>query len=133
MRRFNPLITGSWASSSGLGGLAAVTGSEGGRVLSSLGILLSALSGTTAAENEKSTAIEEDSQGTCSPFEARVTPACAFRKDCSALTPGVRISLSSSVTNRLWSFLLSLSTAPSAVEYNTNVLFGVTAGANPAQ
>src|SRR5262249_60157220 len=62
-----------------------------------------------------------------------MTPAWVLRKACSAVVPGARISRSSSVTNRPWSVRAVESTEPSAVEYITSVLLGVTAGARPAE
>ena len=65
---------------------------------------------------ENSDVSDDDSQGTCSRLVALLTPAWVLRNACSALTLGVRISSSSSVTNRLWSFRLLLTTEPTAAE-----------------
>jgi hypothetical protein len=67
IRRLNSLIAGSWASSSELGGFSGFTVSHNGPTFSILGKLL--------LVNEKSVVSEDVSQGTCSPFEARTTPA----------------------------------------------------------
>src|SRR6185437_12209867 len=50
---------------------------------------------------EKSSASEEESQGTCSPREARVTPTRVRFSVSSAIRSGTRISLSNSCTNWL--------------------------------
>src|SRR5437879_4448039 len=56
---------------------------------------------------EKSSASDDEIHGTCSLREARVTPTRVRFSDSSAIRSGVRISLRSSRTNRLWSVPLS--------------------------
>src|SRR5215813_4971139 len=89
--------------------------------------------GAGPPKKEKSVVIDDDSHGTCSRPVAAITPAWVLRKACSAVVPGARISRSSSVTNRLCSVRALETTEPSAVEYITSVLLGVTAGARPAE
>ncbi len=83
--------------------------------------------------NEKSSANEEDIQGTCSPREARVTPILVRFSVSSAIRSGTRISFRSSWTNRLWSPPASETTEASAAEYITNVPFGAMTGVRPAE
>src|ERR1700704_5395851 len=73
---------------------------------------------------EKSSANEEEIQGTCSWREARVTPTRVRLRVSSAIRSGTRISFSSSCTNRLRSLPLSEITEESAAEYITSVPFG---------
>src|SRR5579864_1408192 len=80
---------------------------------------------------EKSSASEDDSQGTCSRFEARVTPSLVRFSVSSAERSGTRISFNSSCTKRLWSPPLSEITELNAAEYITSVPFGATTGASP--
>src|SRR4051812_4471005 len=83
--------------------------------------------------NEKSSASDDEIHGTCSWREARVTPTRVRLRVSSAIRSGVRISLSSSRTNRLWSVPLSEITEESAAEYITSVPFGAITGARPAE
>src|SRR6195256_2368587 len=83
--------------------------------------------------NEKSSANEDEIQGTCSLRDARVTPTRVRFSVSSAIRSGTRISLSSSCTNRLWSPPLSEMTEESAAEYITSVPFGAITGARPAE
>src|SRR5712692_7350971 len=93
------------------------------------------LSGSTAdvgrpeRRKEKSSTNEEENHGTCSPFDARDT-ATSVRLKTSSTFPGVRSSLSNSLTNHGRS--PSLVTAPGAAAYMTAVPFGATTGASPA-
>ena len=80
---------------------------------------------------EKSSASEEERYGSCSRFEARVTPRRVRLSVSSAIRSGTRISLSNSCTNRLWSLPLSETTDDSAAEYITSVPFGAITGARP--
>src|SRR3954447_20903451 len=82
---------------------------------------------------EKSSASDEEIHGTCSLREARVTPTRVRFSVSSAIKSGVRISFSSSRTNRLWSVPLSEMTDESAAEYITSVPFGAITGARPAE
>ena len=82
---------------------------------------------------EKSSASDDEIHGTCSLREARVTPTRVRFSVSSAIRSGVRISLSSSRTNRLWSLPLSEITDDSAAEYITSVPFGAITGARPAE
>src|SRR5260221_10523161 len=82
---------------------------------------------------EKSSASDDEIHGTCSLREARVTPTRVRFSVSSAIRSGVRISLSSSRTNRLWSVPLSEMTDDSAAEYITSVPFGAMTGASPAE
>src|ERR1700761_9207649 len=67
--------------------------------------------------NEKSSAKEDEIQGTWSLPEARVTPIRVRLSVSSAIRSGTRISFSSSCTKRLWSLPFSLMTELSAAEY----------------
>ena len=82
---------------------------------------------------EKSSASDDEIHGTCSLREARVTPTRVRFSVSSAIRSGVRISLSSSCTNRLRSLPLSETTDESAAEYITSVPFGAITGARPAE
>ena len=82
---------------------------------------------------EKSSASDEEIQGTCSLREARVTPTRVRFSVSSAIRSGTRISLSSSRTNKLRSLPLSATTEDSAAEYITSVPFGAITGASPAE
>src|SRR2546423_6595465 len=82
---------------------------------------------------EKSSASDEEIQGTCSLREARVTPTRVRFSVSSAIRSGTRISLSNSRTNRLRSLPLSATTEDSAAEYITSVPFGAITGASPAE
>ena len=82
---------------------------------------------------EKSSASDDEIHGTCSLREARVTPTRVRFSVSSAIRSGMRISLSSSCTNRLWSLPLSEITEDSAAEYITSVPFGAITGASPAE
>src|SRR5947199_4902055 len=82
---------------------------------------------------EKSSASDDEIHGTCSWREARVTPTRVRFSVSSAIKSGVRISLSNSFTNRLWSLPLSEITDDSAAEYITSVPFGAITGARPAE
>ena len=82
---------------------------------------------------EKSSASEDEIHGTCSWREARVTPTRVLFSVSSAIKSGVRISFSSSLTNRLRSLPLSDTTDESAAEYITSVPFGAITGARPAE
>src|SRR3954453_16499842 len=68
---------------------------------------------------EKSSASDHEIHGPCSLREGRVTPTRVRFSVSSAIRSGVRISLSSSFTNRLWSLPLSEITDDSAAEYIT--------------
>src|SRR6478672_4241302 len=70
--------------------------------------------GRAPGMNEKSSASEEEIQGTCSLRDARVTPTRVRFSVSSAIRSGTRISLRSSCTNRLWSPPLSETTDDSA-------------------
>src|SRR5580698_4385734 len=83
--------------------------------------------------NEKSSESDDESEGTCSPRDARVTPVRVLLRASSALRSGTRISLSNSCTNRLWSLPLSPTTEPGVAEYITSVPFGAITGARPAE
>src|SRR2546426_3935255 len=82
---------------------------------------------------EKSSASDDEIHGTCSWREARVTPTRVRLSVSSAIKSGVRISFSSSLTNRLRSLPLSETTDESAAEYITSVPFGAMTGARPAE
>src|SRR3954453_23812209 len=82
---------------------------------------------------EKSSASDDEIHGTCSWREARVTPTRVRFSVSSAIKSGVRISFSSSFTNRLRSLPLSETTDESAAEYITSVPFGAITGARPAE
>ena len=82
---------------------------------------------------EKSSASDDEIHGTCSWREARVTPTRVRLSVSSAIKSGVRISFSSSFTNRLRSLPLSETTDESAAEYITSVPFGAITGARPAE
>src|SRR5439155_14965540 len=82
---------------------------------------------------EKSSASDDEIHGTCSWREARVTPTRVRLSVSSAIKSGVRISFSSSFTNRLRSLPLSETTDESAAEYITSVPFGAMTGARPAE
>src|SRR5690349_18813069 len=82
---------------------------------------------------EKSSASEEEIQGTCSPREARVTPTRVRFSVSSAIRSGTRISFRSSSTNRLRSPPASEITELKAAEYITSVPFGAMTGARPAE
>src|SRR4051794_30134109 len=82
---------------------------------------------------EKSSASDDEIHGTCSWREARVTPTRVRFSVSSAIKSGVRISFSSSFTNRLRSLPLSETTDESAAEYITRVPFGAITGARPAE
>ena len=82
---------------------------------------------------EKSSASDDEIHGTCSWREARVTPTRVRFSVSSAIRSGVRISFSSSFTNRLRSLPLSETTDESAAEYITSVPFGAITGARPAE
>src|SRR5215207_1064850 len=82
---------------------------------------------------EKSSASDDEIHGTCSWREARVTPTRVRFSVSSAIKSGVRISFSSSFTNRLRSLPLSETTEESAAEYITSVPFGAITGARPAE
>ena len=82
---------------------------------------------------EKSSASDDEIHGTCSWREARVTPTRVRFSVSSAIRSGVRISFSSSRTNRLRSLPLSETTDESAAEYITSVPFGAITGARPAE
>src|ERR1700722_4680346 len=110
--------TGSGGGGGGGGGGSDAVGPGGGR---------------TPGMNEKSSASEDESEGTCSPRDARVTPRRVRFSVSSPLRPGTRISFSNSCTNRLWSLPLSPTTAPGAAEYITSVPFGAITGARPAE
>src|ERR1700675_4934035 len=83
--------------------------------------------------NEKSSASDDEIHGTCSLRDARVTPTRVRFSVSSAIKSGTRISLSSSLTNRLCSPPVSLTTELSAAEYITSVPFGAITGASPAE
>src|ERR1700727_3192638 len=97
------------------------------------GLLGGEASGGAPGMNEKSSASDEEIQGTCSLREARVTPTRVRLSVSSAIRSGTRICLSNSCTNRLWSLPLSLMTELSAAEYITSVPFGAITGARPAE
>src|SRR5260370_3595379 len=80
--------------------------------------------------NEKSSAREDEIQGTCSPREARVTPTRVRLSVSSAIRSGTRTSFNSSCTNRP---PLSEITEESAAEYITSVPLGAITGAKPAE
>src|SRR3954464_7562777 len=82
---------------------------------------------------EKSSASDDEIHGTCSWREARGTPTRVRFSVSSAIKSGVRISFSSSFTNRLRSLPLSETTDDSAAEYITSVPFGAITGARPAE
>src|SRR5438034_9009827 len=82
---------------------------------------------------EKSSASDEETQGTCSLLGGRVTPTRVRFSVSSAIRSGTRISLSNSRTNRLRSPPLSATTEDSAAEYITSVPFGAITGASPAE
>src|SRR5262245_22758457 len=82
---------------------------------------------------EKSSASDDEIQGTCSLREARVTPTLVRFSVSSAIRSGTRISLSNSRTNRLRSPPLSPTTEDKAAEYITSVPFGAMTGASPAE
>src|SRR3954453_15118160 len=82
---------------------------------------------------EKSSASDDEIHGTCSWREARVTPTRVRFSVSSAIKSGVRISFSSSFTNRLRSLPLSETADESAAEYITSVPFGAITGARPAE
>ena len=107
-------------------GAGAATGAGGGGGLAGLGP-------APPGMKEKSSASDEEIHGTCSLREARVTPTRVRFNVSSAIRSGVRISLSSSFTNRLWSLPLSEMTDDSAAEYITSVPFGAITGARPAE
>src|SRR6202158_1212870 len=83
--------------------------------------------------NEKSSAREDEIQGTCSLRDARVTPTRVRLSVSSAIRSGTRISLSNSCTNRLRSLPLSETTEESATEYITRLRSGAITGASPAE
>src|SRR5690606_32100039 len=73
--------------------------------------------GALAMLKENSSASEDDSHGTCSLREARVTPTRVRLSVSSAVRPGTRISFSNSLTNKLRSLPPSLTTELNAAEY----------------
>src|SRR5579863_4182398 len=89
--------------------------------------------GRAPGMKEKSSASDDEIQGTCSLREARVTPTRVRLRVSSAIKSGTRISLSNSCTNRLWSPPLSDITELNAAEYMTSVPFGAMTGARPAE
>src|SRR6185436_383540 len=115
------------------GGAGAATGGEGGGGAGAgaggvVGAVATGVDGWLAGREpeppgmkEKSSASEEEIHGTCSCREARVTPTRVRFSVSSAIRSGVRISFSSSLTNRLRSLPLSETTDESAAEYITSV------------
>src|SRR5579871_725770 len=118
MRRVYSPIFGSLSSSSALGGRGGVAATQTGGC-GGVGVGLGSGPGPGPGPGpglklgpgvgvgdgpptkEKSDVIDDDSHGTCSRFVAAMTPAWVLRNASSALVPGLRVSRSSSVTNRL--------------------------------
>ena len=113
----------------GSAGFVVAAGEVGFGFSGSIGPALFRPSGT----KEKSSASDDEIQGTCSPREARVTPTRVRFSVSSAVRSGTRISLSSSPTNRLRSAPVSLMTELSAAEYITSDPLGAITGARPAE
>src|ERR1700722_1232924 len=114
---------GEWTFAAGGGGGVSAAGCCG----------RAATAGRAPGMKEKSSASEDEIQGTCSLREARVTPTRVRLSVSSAIRSGTRISLSNSCTNRLWSPPLSEITELRAAEYITSVPFGAITGARPAE
>ena len=111
-------------------------GSRSGDVTGAVATELDGLAGRgpePLGMKEKSSARDDEIHGTCSWREARVTPTRVQFSVSSAIRSGVRISFSSSFTNRLRSLPLSETTEESAAEYITSVPFGAITGARPAE
>src|ERR1700754_4240186 len=120
----------------GGGGMLATAGGAGGgrtRGGGAAAAIRVDADGRAPGMNEKSSASDDEIHGTCSLREARVTPTRVRFSVSSAIRSGVRISLRSSRTNRLWSVPLSEMTDESAAEYITSVPFGAMTGARPAE
>src|SRR5262245_7913255 len=110
----------------GAGAGAAATGAGAGAGLAGRGP-------EPLGMKEKSSASDDEIHGACSWREARVTPTRVRFSVSSAIRSGVRISFSSSFTNRLRSLPLSETTDDSAAKYITSVPFGAITGARPAE
>src|SRR5690242_16561865 len=114
-------------------GAGAGAGGAAGAVATGVGGWLAGRGPEPLGMKEKSSASDDEIHGTCSWREARVTPTRVRFSVSSAIKSGVRISLSSSFTNRLRSLPLSETTEESAAEYITSVPFGAITGARPAE
>src|SRR6267154_2475617 len=123
------VATATW----GGGAAGAAAGAGGGGAAATGGGGLDGLGPAPPGVKEKSSASDDEIHGTCSWREARVTPRRVRFSVSSAIRSGVRISLSNSRTNRLWSLPLSEMTDDNAAEYITNVPFGAMTGARPAE
>src|SRR5947208_1904984 len=135
--------TGFGAAGGGGGGAGAATGGGAGAGAGAggaAGAVATGVDGELAGRGpeplgmkEKSSASDDEIHGTCSCRETRVTPTRVRLSVSSAIKSGVRISFSSSLTNRLRSLPLSETTDESAAEYITSVPFGAITGARPAE
>src|ERR1700761_6654377 len=147
---FGSVVAGAAGTSAGLvigggGGGSSTRGGGGGGGTGAVGWVLAITGlgvgrgggglapGMVPGIKAKSSASEDEIQGTCSLRDARVTPTRVRFSVSSAIRSGTRISFSSSCTNRLWSPPLSETTDDSAAEYITSVPFGAITGASPAE
>src|SRR5580704_962856 len=92
----------------GSGGEDGSTRGGGGSATGGWGRVATGPGGRAPGMNKKSSASDDEIQGTCSLRDARVTPTRVRLSVSSAIRSGTRISLSSSPTNRLCSVPLSL-------------------------
>src|SRR5690242_1897658 len=92
---------GSGGDDGGCGSTRGCGGGGGGSGSGGWGRLAIGPGGRAPGINEKSSASDEEIQGTCSLRDARVTPTRVRFKVSSAIRSGTRISFKSSCTNRL--------------------------------
>src|SRR6185369_15874772 len=124
---------GAGAATGGGAGVGTGTGGVAGAVATGVDGWLVGRGPEPLGMKEKSSASDDEIHGTCSWREARVTPTRVRFSVSSAIKSGVRISFSSSFTNRLRSLPLSETTEESAAEYIASVPFGAITGARPAE